>query len=335
MLATTLAATILFTRTTTQHAATAQRRDGVQADAVIIGRGEGLPSDVVAAATRVPGVTAVTAEMRRTVRIGQDEYQATAATPDGLQQTLDLDVRVGSTAHLGSDDIAISRLAAGQRRVHVGEPVPVILGDGTQLQMTVAAVYDRRLGFGDVVLPLDVLSRHVDQPLADDALVRGGGTAALRRALSADAEVRVLDAQQFRAGVTHQQATVARIGNLAMSLVVAFAAIAVVNTLATATGTRGREFAALRLVGVQRRQIRVMVYLETLAAAVVALALGAGVAIATLTAFARGMAPGYPPHAPLPTAALIGGAALLLVTLGTALPVRVALRADPTANAAE
>ena len=120
-----------------------------------------------------------------------------------------------------------------------------------------------------------------------------------------------------------------------MSLVIAFAAIAVVNTLAMATGARSQEFAALRLVGVQRRQIRVMVYMETLVATVIALALGAGFATAILTAFARGMTPGYPPHAPLPTAALIGGAALLLVTLGTALPVRAALRADPTAIATD
>ena len=335
MLATTFAMTILFTPTTTQHAAAAQRRDGLRADAVIVGRGHGVPANVVATATRGPGITAVTAEMRRTVLIGQDKYPATAATPDGLPRTLDLDVRAGSTAHLAPDEIAVSRLAADQHDVHVGQHLPVTLGDGVQVQMTVAAVYARGLGFGDVVLPLDVLSRHVDQPLADDVLVRGGDPAVLRRALSADSEVRVLDAQQFRAGVTHQQATTARIGDLAMSLVIAFAAIAVVNTLAMATVARGQEFAALRLVGVQRRQIRVMVYLETLAAALIALALGAGFAIAILTAFAGGMTPGYPPHAPLPIAALIGGAALLLVTLGTALPVRAAMRADPTAVATD
>ena len=336
MLATTFAMTILFTPTTTQHAAAAQRRDGLRADAVIVGRGHGVPANVVATATRGPGITAVTAEMRRTVLIGQDKYPATAATPTACRghsiSTCEPDP---PRTWLRTRSREYYRLATDQHDVHVGQHLPVTLGDGVQVQMTVAAVYARGLGFGDVVLPLDVLSRHVDQPLADDVLVRGGDPAVLRRALSADSEVRVLDAQQFRAGVTHQQATTARIGDLAMSLVIAFAAIAVVNTLAMATVARGQEFAALRLVGVQRRQIRVMVYLETLAAALIALALGAGFAIAILTAFAGGMTPGYPPHAPLPIAALIGGAALLLVTLGTALPVRAAMRADPTAVATD
>lgn len=57
---------------------------------------------------------------------------------------------------------------------------------------------------------------------------------------------------------------------MAMGLIIAFTAIAVVNTLAMATAGRSREFALLRLVGTTRRQVMAMLGWETLAVAVIA-----------------------------------------------------------------
>ncbi|MFF8193089.1 FtsX-like permease family protein [Streptomyces bobili] len=73
-----------------------------------------------------------------------------------------------------------------------------------------------------------------------------------------------------------------------MALVLAFTAIAVVNTLAMAVSERVREFALLRLAGATRRQVLGMLRTETVSVLLIATALGSAVALAVLTAFSIG-----------------------------------------------
>lgn len=81
----------------------------------------------------------------------------------------------------------------------------------------------------------------------------------------------------------------AEVNFLAMGLVVAFTAIAVVNTLAMSVAERVREFALLRLAGATRRQVLRMLRTEALAVLLLAVALGSAIALAVLTAFSIGM----------------------------------------------
>lgn len=74
-----------------------------------------------------------------------------------------------------------------------------------------------------------------------------------------------------------------------MGLIIAFTAIAVVNTLAVSVSDRTREFALLRLVGTTRRQVMGMLRIEAAVVLLVAAALGTGIAYAVLTAFSLGM----------------------------------------------
>lgn len=117
---------------------------------------------------------------------------------------------------------------------------------------------------------------------------------------------------------------------LALGLIVAFAGIAMVNTLAMAVAGRSRELALLRLAGATRRQVLRMLRWETLAVAVIATALGAVIAFWTLTAYGAGMTGDASPHVPAPAALGIVAVTTLLALAATALPARLALRADPT-----
>ncbi|MFC6931510.1 FtsX-like permease family protein [Actinomadura yumaensis] len=113
-----------------------------------------------------------------------------------------------------------------------------------------------------------------------------------------------------------------------MGLIIAFTAIAVVNTLAMATSDRAREFALLRLVGTTRRQLFRMLGLETLAVVLVAAVLGTAIAAATLCAFASGMTGGLPHVPPAAYLAVVASAAALAL-LATFLPARLAPRPPP------
>lgn len=126
-----------------------------------------------------------------------------------------------------------------------------------------------------------------------------------------------------------QQQDNAEVNLLAMGLVLAFTAIAVVNTLAMSVSERLKEFALLRLAGATRRQVLRMLRIETLSVLLIAAVLGSGIALAVLTAFSIGLTGGAAPAVlPLVYATVVGTAALLALT-ATVLPGRMALKARP------
>jgi hypothetical protein len=77
----------------------------------------------------------------------------------------------------------------------------------------------------------------------------------------------------------------------ALAVVLAYIAIAVVNTLVMATAARGREFALLRLIGTGRTQIMRMMRIEALLVVGLATVLGALAAIPPLVGISLG--PGW------------------------------------------
>lgn len=114
-----------------------------------------------------------------------------------------------------------------------------------------------------------------------------------------------------------------------MGLIIAFTAIAVVNTLAVSVSDRTREFALLRLVGTTRRQVMGMLRIEAAVVLLVAAALGTGIAYAVLTAFSLGMTGSASPSFDAATYAGVVAFAAVLTFLATLLPGRLALTGRP------
>ncbi|MFI5805728.1 FtsX-like permease family protein [Streptomyces sp. NPDC051561] len=326
-LAVAMASTVLFTQTTLSRAAGAQVVAGTSAPYVLSGAGPGVPAVAAEAARKVPGVTAVTEVLRTTVRSGQDKFPAQGASWRNLDRALDPGVVAGSLGAMTAGTVAVSELAATTKGVGLGDTLPVTLGDGTGIDLRIAAVYQRGLGFGDLILPYELVAAHVDNPLATSVLVAGTpAPGALRAALRGYPAVHVLDRTRAEAARGEQEAVQAQLNYLTMGLIIAFTSIAVINTLVMATSARRREFALLRMVGTTRRQLRAMLRWETLAVALLSVVLGAGVAYATLAAYSTGMARTSVPYAPLLGCAGVVAGAGLLAFLSTALPARAALR---------
>lgn len=329
--------TVLFLQPTVGDAARAQAREGTRATWVLGAQGPGVPSAATEAVRATPGVTAATEVVRTTVRVGLEKYAAQGVTGPGLTRTWDPGVTSGSLAKFAANEraAAISELAADRLGLHVGSELALHLGDGTPATLTVAAVYQRGLGFGDLTLPHDLVARHMDNPLAATVLVAGeasGGelAAAVRKFPGVEVVTRaVADRLQADRGQEN-----AEVNLLAMGLVLAFTAIAVVNTLAMSVSERFREFALLRLAGATRRQVLRMLRTETLSVLVISGALGTGIALAVLTAFSVGMTGSAAPGVlPLVYGTVVGVAALLAL-VATALPGRFALRTRPVEVAA-
>src|SRR6185503_11850401 len=98
---------------------------------------------------------------------------------------LDLGVTAGSLAALHGDTIALGRRRAAGADAHVGDRVPVMLGDGTRTRAEVVAIYTRALGFGDALLAPELAAGHQTGPLLASILVATGDPAAVARRLRA------------------------------------------------------------------------------------------------------------------------------------------------------
>ncbi|GGJ41593.1 ABC transporter permease [Streptomyces brasiliensis] len=320
--------TVLFVQPTLGDAARAQAGEGVRADWVVASRGPGVPAE---AARRLRAHHDVVTEVvRTTVRVGLDKYAAQGVTPAGLTHTWDPGVTAGSLAGLTEHTAAVSELAADQLHLKPGSTLKITLGDGTPATLTVVAVYARGLGFGDLTLAHDLIARHVDNPLASAVLVGTERTRTrLAHTLSEFPGLTVLSPGAADSLQAQRQQANAEVNLLAMGLVLAFTAIAVVNTLAMSISARIREFALLRLAGATRRQVLRMLRTEALSVLLLAAVLGSTMALAVLTSFSIGMTGrAAPAVTPLVYTTVIAGAGLLAL-VASALPGRTALRVRP------
>jgi putative ABC transport system permease protein len=321
--------TIIFVQSTLGHAAQSQARDGNLADYTIASSGPGVPGQAADKVRDLSGVTGVTEVVRSTVRVGLDKFQIQGVTPEGLDKTMDPGVVSGSLKDLDEGGMAVSEIAEGIVG-GVGSKVKVTMGDGTRVPLRVVAVYDRGLGFGDLTMTHELVAAHVDNPLSSAVLVKTDRTKEeLASAVSDYPGVQVLDGDQVDSLRADQQQSNAAVNFVAMGLIIAFTAIAVVNTLAMSTTGRTREFALLRLVGTTRRQVLRMLRLESLAIVLLAVVIGTVISVATLTAFAIGMTGSATPYLSTVIYTSVVAVAACLALAATMISARVSLAGKP------
>ncbi|MGK5680649.1 FtsX-like permease family protein [Actinoplanes sp. URMC 104] len=309
---------VWFLQDNLQRQTVTQSRDGMLADRVLTAPA----GDVTEQVRRIPGVEAVTPVRHTSVVVrtfdGAEPAVARAVDPAGLQSTMDLKVRDGSLADLADGTVAVSALQASSSSWKVGDRADLWLADGTPVRPRVVAVYERGLGFGDVVLPQR-------GGAFDEILVRTDGTA--DRQLAALGTVRTAD--QLSGELGRDLAISAWLNKLLITVMVGYAALAAGNTMVMAALARSRELALLRLAGVTRRQVRRMVNAEQVGLLGAALTVGMVIAGMTLVAVVHALTGTLVPYVPpLGWVVVLGGAtALALVT--TILPVSRLLRVPP------
>lgn len=299
----------------------------------------GLPPDVLRKVAATPGVQAAAPVTNTTVlwpfrELGEETVEETSAmvlTP-AAQGVLDLDVRSGSLAGLTGNTVAVGSDVAKSRGAEVGSKVNLRLGDGSPVEATVAAVYDRSLGFGPVVISRDLAAGHTSTGLDQSILVRTDGTEAAQRNLAA-----LVAAQP---GLTLASAAVEPTGlsdappevwiNLAVILVLlGYLLLSIANKLVAGTNQRRAEIATLRLNGTTPQQIRTMMRREAALLFGAALATGLVLSAVPLALLGIGFLERPWPSGPLwllPAITVIVGC---IAFLTSELPTRQALRTAP------
>ena len=232
-----------------------------------------------------------------------DPYVTTAVTPGRLGDVLDLGIVEGAVTGPNAGEVMLSEDAASSMGAGVGDRVDIRLGDGTAAAPTVVAVYERSLGFGDVVLPWQLVEGHLTDAVVSVVLVDDGGDTSATRSSLARFEVdhpgtHVGGREIVQASEDANAETQAWVGYVLLGLVIVFCTFAVFNTLMLAISERGREFGLLQLVGGTRRQVVTMMGLEAVMVVITGLWLGAAIAATTVMPVAKAVTGSYQPHTP-------------------------------------
>ena len=331
-----MSCTLLFSTTTTDHAISQQRHAGLTGELAITSSGPGLPATALASARATPGVRSAVALTPTTLgpSLGASDDAIPAQILSGGQGGgLDVGVTAGSLSQLHGDTIALARQRADTAHAQVGNPVAIMLGDGTHTYARVVAIYTRSLAFGDALLAPERAAGHQTNPLLGTILMRADRPADVAPRLRALAArypgLRVSDRASLASAADADRELNRWLGPLFVAMIFAFTSIAVVNTLVMIALRRGRELALLRLTGATPRQVRSMARWE--AGLIITIGLGVGLAIAAtaLLPLSHALTGSLGPHVPAgPLAAILGGTALLAL-LALALPTRRALRTRP------
>ena len=304
-----------------------------------------------AAAARIPQVPGVAAaspqsqvEMSVTARhrVGHRSYRQThhsgitAVDAAAYRRTHRLVLRSGSLDALHGRTAAIGpRLAAQGVR---GGTVTARIGDRKVRLRTVARLPEvLENGSDNFLVPRDLVPAAMLADAPTETLVQvAAGTppqAVADRIRSAGiGEVRTLG-QWADARVAAQQRGTMGIMAVLMGMSGLYAAIAVVNAIVIAAAERRAEFAVARATGLGRGQVVGMAVIESAAATLIGLLLGAGVAAAALAGFYPALAGVRILAVPWSLLGLLTVASLAITAGAGALTALAATRTSPTTPA--
>lgn len=289
-----------------------QLEDGITADLVVQGQPgadqSGLTSEDVAAVAALPGVGAVTTLRSQAAEVRTDEEMddvpglgAVAWEPTGLQELsgdellVDPDVRSGDLADLTTPGtVAVGRDSLLGTGTGVGGELTVRV-DGQESVLTIVAVYDRSLGFGDFLVGEGTLPAG---DTVDALLLRAAGaggtpatvsdTEALRSAVEA-AGLQAEDPAAYADSAVEAAAGQQRLSAVLVLALLVFVAAAAANTLAMLAGSRRHEHALLRRTGATRRQVVITAAVEASAVALAALVIGTASVVPALVGVGYGL----------------------------------------------
>jgi len=310
--------------------AAAQAQAGVTAD-LRVTASAGLSPAATEAIGSIPGVSdasgiAITSAIIDSRdfegKVQRGEHVLQGVDPATVDTALDLQVQEGTLAALdGGSTVAVSTDAVQTLGVGVGDTVAGRFGDGTPLEATVVAIYERGLGFGDLTMDVEAVREHTTAGLDAFALVAVDDDALdqVRTALT-EAGLTPTDAGGQKAAGADAQSQQGWVGVIGLIVILGYIAIAVINTLVMATGERSRELALLQLIGSSRRQVRAMMRVKAVLVAAISVVFGIVVAVPSLIGLSMGISGQPIPALPvLPTLAIIGSmGALALLSIWAA-----------------
>jgi putative ABC transport system permease protein len=254
-------------------------------------------ADIAEEIRGIDGVDAVVQQRFGQAELDGAQTSVSAVDAGTLDSALTLDYLAGSSDGLAGEGLLVDEDTAAGRGWSVGDRVEALLANGERVELTVGGVYTANQALGSAVISLDTFTAAGGEALDRFVYVdvaTGADAAAVRSALEATLDpypvVTLKDQTQFADEQKGQVDQLLVIINALLGLSVVIAVLGIVNTLALSVIERTREIGLLRAIGMDRRQLRQMVRLESVAisvyGAVFGLVLGAVFGIGLVQALA-------------------------------------------------
>jgi putative ABC transport system permease protein len=340
MLATGMATANIYLQTTSVAVANEAFTENLRADLVLSSSTGGLPEGLVDEVRAVPGVTAASEFATSTVFVtepyssqSEDGWSVQGVSGQAAAETTAVRPSEGTLSDLTGAAVALPETAAADLGRGVGDTITVLMGDRAEEDVRIVALYPAREGFETVLMPADLVAEHTTAGLPSQIVVRAGDPAAVAAALAPVAAehpgVAVVDRAALVAGHAKDQEIGAWINYLMAGMIIAYTAIAVVNSLVMSTTARRREFGLQRLTGSTRGQVLRMMSVEAGMSTVIGVALGTAVAMLTLMPFTLVTDGSLLPTGPPAVYLGVVGAVALLTFGSTLVSTWVGLRTRP------
>lgn len=296
ILLTAVSTGLLYLQSTNDHADREAFADNLVADAVVT-TDEAFDSDAVEQLAGLPGVAGASSyvdslgfiEHPKDHSPMNEGWSLQGVSADGAAATTPVEITAGGFADLRGDTIAIEDDHAEELGLDVGDTITLRMGDNTASELRVAALFSAPDDYDTLLLPADTLAAHTTEGVAQRILVKADeltSPAQLEEELagwSSGKEGVTVSGRDVLLGEYDDQKQTANFAIYIMVLMVGgYAAITVVNTLASSMAARRREFGLQRLAGSTRSQVMKMVTLEGAIVALSGVALGTAAAVAIL-----------------------------------------------------
>ncbi|HUY85506.1 MAG TPA: FtsX-like permease family protein, partial [Acidimicrobiales bacterium] len=264
----------------------------VKADFVLLTPNvEPFTSDPVASLERLPQVSKVATASMGTLLLSGGLKHLYGIDPASWQALVNTKVLSGNLMKLQNGGFATSASVAEQYGWKTGKLVTLDLSQSGETQLVLRAIYADNFVDGDFLVSQSTFASGVLNQGVVFTLVRAApgvslSTArfAMNKVLSNTPQIQILDRAQFRSYINRDIDLLLAVMTALVIQAVAVALFGIVNSLSLSVFERTRELGLLRSIGASKRQLRVMIYWESLI--VVSLGTVLGLAVGVLAGWA-------------------------------------------------
>ena len=246
--------------------------------------GQGFSTEIATMAAKDPGVKSVTRVRTVVTRRDGDRTFLAAVDPTTVAAVFRIDLSAGSLSDFRGDSLLVDTKTAADKGLKVGQRLPFNFPNGTT-KLRIVGLYDSALG-AQYLTTLKALEQGGYAAEDSQLLLKldpGVSSAAVKKRLEdATAKLPIITVKDQREYAAEQRAPIDRLVLMIyalLGLALVIAVLGVVNTLGLSIIERTREVGLLRAIGLDRRQMRRMVALESVAIAVLGALMGIGMGL--------------------------------------------------------